>query len=307
MGRVIFAKGVNGEIVRKMQRRLTDLGFDTHGVDGDYGNNTEKAVKALQKSRGLDQTGEVDTTTFETLTGTPIPSVRERSLQLTAAFEGHDFTLAQGNFDGAGITWGIIGFTLKHGELKKIILQINERKPALVREAFGAKTDELINMLNSSLSKQMAFADSVSLGAKKVRLAEPWRTAFRKFGEMKDVQDLQLELVDRDFFKPAVRTAARFGLKTELGIALAFDIHVQNGSVKDGAREQIERELAAHPITKERELRNIIGQAVADHSKPEYREDVRSRKITIATGSGKVHGATYILRNWGLDESPFEA
>src|SRR5215210_5994220 len=100
MARVIFAKGVRGEIVRKMQVRLNDLGFNTQGVDGDYGNNTEKAVKAFQKSRGQDQTGEVDTTTFETLMGTAIPSVKERALQVTAAFEGHDFTLAQGNFDG---------------------------------------------------------------------------------------------------------------------------------------------------------------------------------------------------------------
>jgi len=307
MGRVIFAKGVNGEIVRKMQRRLTELGFNTQGVDGDYGNNTEKAVKAFQKSRGQDQTGEVDTTTFETLMGTAIPSVKERALQVTAAFEGHDFTLAQGNFDGAGITWGIIGYTLRHGELKNIILKINDRTPALVREAFGAKTEELITVLNSFMSKQIAFADSISLGANKVRLAEPWRTSFRKFGEMKEVQDLQIEIADRDFFKPAVRTAARFGLKSELGIALAFDIHVQNGGIKDSAREQIDRERAAHPITKERELRNIIGQAVADKSSSAFREDVRSRKITIATGSGKVHGATYILRNWGLDESPFEA
>ncbi|HEX8773837.1 MAG TPA: peptidoglycan-binding protein [Pyrinomonadaceae bacterium] len=306
MARVIFAKGVRGEIVRKMQRRLIDLGFNTQGVDGDYGNNTEKAVKAFQKSRGMEQTGEVDTTAFETLMGTGIPSVKERALQVTAAFEGHDFTLAQGNFDGAGITWGIIGFTLRHGELKKIILQINGQHPALVREAFGAKTEELIAVMNSSLSKQIAFADSVSIGASKVRLAEPWRTGFRKFGEMKEVQDLQLELVDQDFFKPAVKTAAKFGLKSELGIALAFDIHVQNGSIKDSAREQIEREKAAHPITKERELRNIIGQAVADKSNPSFREDVRSRKITIATGSGKVHGSTYILRNWGLDETPFE-
>jgi peptidoglycan hydrolase-like protein with peptidoglycan-binding domain len=289
-----------------MQRRLIDLGFNTQGVDGDYGNNTEKAVKAFQKSRGMEQTGEVDTTAFETLMGTGIPSVKERALQVTAAFEGHDFTLAQGNFDGAGITWGIIGFTLRHGELKKIILQINGQHPALVREAFGAKTEELIAVMNSSLSKQIAFADSVSIGASKVRLAEPWRTGFRKFGEMKEVQDLQLELVDQDFFKPAVKTAAKFGLKSELGIALAFDIHVQNGSIKDSAREQIEREKAAHPITKERELRNIIGQAVADKSNPSFREDVRSRKITIATGSGKVHGSTYILRNWGLDETPFE-
>ena len=306
MARVLFAKGVKGEIVRKAQQRLTDKGFDTKGIDGDYGNNTRDAVSAFQSANGLDQTGEIDVTTYENLMGTAIPTVKERSLQLTAAFEGHDFTLAQGNFDGAGITWGIIGFTLKHGELKKIIMDINGRKPELVRQAFKDNTDKLISVLNSSLSAQIAFADSISIGAKKVRLAEPWRSAFKRFGEMEEVQALQLGLADRDFFQPALRTARKFDLRTELGIALAFDIHVQNGSVKDSAREQIERELEAHPVTKERELRVIIANAVADKSAPRFKEDVRSRKLAIAAGVGNVHGGMFVLRNWGLDESAFE-
>jgi len=306
MVRVLFAKGVKGEIVRKIQRRLTESGFDTHGIDGDYGNHTRDAVTAFQEDRELDRTGEIDVTTYERLFEAPVPTVKERSLQLTSIFEGHDFTLAQGNFDGAGITWGIIGFTLKHGELKKIILEINNRNSALVRQAFEDKTDQLISTLNSSLSKQLAFADSISLGAKKVRLAEPWRSAFRRFGEIDEVQALQIELADRDFFQPALSTAKELDLKTELGIGLAFDIHVQNGGVKESARKQIKNELVAHPVTSERDLRVIVANAVADKAGPEFRADVRSRKLTLAVGSGKVHGGTFVLRNWGLDEFAFE-
>ncbi|MFN0083957.1 MAG: peptidoglycan-binding protein [Blastocatellia bacterium] len=304
MARVIFAKGVKGEIVRKIQRKLTELSFDTNGIDGDYGNGTRKAIVAFQTEKGLDQTGEVDTTTYEALMGAPIPAVSERALQLTAAFEGTGFTRAVGNFDGAGITWGIIGFTLRHGELKKIIMTINDEEPALVRAAFKTKTDELLAVLNSSLAKQLAFADSISLGAGKVRLAEPWRSSFERFGEFDRVQALQLERAEKDYIQPARLTADKFGLKTELGLSLAIDIHVQNGRIKDPAAEQIRAELAAHPISNERELRVIIGNAVADKANPKFREDVRSRKLTIATGAGSVHGATYILRNWGLDNLP---
>jgi peptidoglycan hydrolase-like protein with peptidoglycan-binding domain len=303
MSRVLFARGIKGEIVRKMQKTLTGLGFDTKGVDGDFGGNTRTALVAFQTSRGLDATGEVDVTTYEELMGSPIPSVRERALQLTAAFEGHGFTLAQGNFDGAGITWGIIGFTLKHGELKRIILEINSRNPTLVLEAFGDKTTELVRILNSPLSEQLAFADSISLGPKKVTLAEPWRSAFKRFGEMDEVQALQLALADRDFFQPARRTATNLNLKTELGIALAFDIHVQNGGIKASARQQINQQVTAHPPANERDLRVIIAKAVADHST--FHEDVLSRKLTIATGLGDVHGGRFVVRNWGLDEFAF--
>jgi hypothetical protein len=303
MAKVLLAKGVKGEIVRKLQRRLQERGFDPEGIDGDYGNNTQRAVNSFQQANGLTPTGEVDVVTWERLMGVPIPSVRDRSLQLTAAFEGHDFTLAQGNWDGAGITWGIIGFTLKHGELSKIVLEIHQRNPELVRQAFGTKTDELIKVMKSSKAKQLAWADSISLGVKKVKLAEPWRSAFQRFGETEEVQTLQLELTDRDYFQPAVKTAVEFGLKTELGLALSFDIHVQNGGIKPSAREEIEKDLAAHPITSEQELRVIIAHAVADKARGKFREDVRARKLTIATGSGKVHGEMFVLRNWGLDES----
>jgi hypothetical protein len=35
----------------------------------------------------------------------------------------HNYGLIVGKFDGAGLTWGIIGFTLKHGELSEIVLE----------------------------------------------------------------------------------------------------------------------------------------------------------------------------------------
>ena len=245
MARVLFAQGVRGEIVRSIQRRLAARGFDPKGIDGGYGTNTRTAVRAFQQQNGIQPTGEVSVPTWRKLMSTPIPPVRDRALQLIAAFEGHDFTLAQGNFDGAGITWGIIGFTLQGGELSRIILQIQDGHPALVRQAFGAKADQLVEIMRGPKTRQMAFANTISLGPSKARLAEPWRTGFRVFGELPAVQALQLELAARDYFRPAKQTARGLRLKTELGLALAFDCHVQNGGVSTAAREEIKRQLGA--------------------------------------------------------------
>jgi hypothetical protein len=103
-------------------------------------------------------------------------------LGLTAAIEGHGFTLAQGNFDGAGITWGIIGFTLKHGELTRIVLDLEAHTPGIVERAFEEDTDRLLAVLRAPLAAQLAFADDLSIPARKVRLAEPWRSRFDWFG-----------------------------------------------------------------------------------------------------------------------------
>ena len=303
MARLLFARGASGEIVRKIQRALM---FAPKDVDGVYGKDTEKALTRFQTANSLDATGTMDVSTWTKLMLTPVPPVRERSLQLTGAFEGHGFTLAQGNFDGAGITWGIIGFTLIGGELGKFFKEINQENPALIAQAFQGSAKQLMDVFRAPKATQLAFADSVSLGASKGKLAEPWRSAFQRFGEMAEVQAHQLELADRDYFQPALQTAREFGLQTELGISLCFDVHVQNGSINAKARAAIKQELQDHPIANEQELRVIIANSVADNARA-FQEDVRSRKLTIATGTGSVHGQTFVLRNWGLDESAFSA
>jgi len=299
--RVLLASGARGDLVRRVQVALTDQGFALGAADGLYGRNTEAAVRAFQQAQSLDATGKVDKITWTQLLGIPVPTTEERALQLTAAFEGHGFTIARGNWDGAGITWGIVGFTLRHGDLSRIILQIFSDNPALVQEAFGGNAQELIDVMNSSRAVQMQFADSISQGTTKIMIREPWRSAFKAFGEIAEVQALQLELADEDYGRPSVQTATRFGLKTELGRALAFDVHVQNGGIKPAAQKEIVTTLEQMPATTELELRVIIANAVADASRS-YKEDVRARKLTIAAGTGKVHGEAFVLSNWGLDE-----
>ena len=65
----------------------------------------------------------------------PAPDLKQRWLQLTADFEGTGFTKAVGNFDGAGLTWGIIDFTLLNGELGAVLKEIRTKHPAVFSEA----------------------------------------------------------------------------------------------------------------------------------------------------------------------------
>jgi peptidoglycan hydrolase-like protein with peptidoglycan-binding domain len=53
-----LVKGAQGDAVRQIQRFLTEFGFNPGGVDGDFGNLTEGAVKRFQADRGLVQDGE---------------------------------------------------------------------------------------------------------------------------------------------------------------------------------------------------------------------------------------------------------
>ena len=60
-------KGDKGASVKKVQERLTELGYYSSTCDGDYGNVTVNAVKAFQKKNGLTQDGKVDETTLKKL------------------------------------------------------------------------------------------------------------------------------------------------------------------------------------------------------------------------------------------------
>lgn len=48
MTRLLFGPGARGESIRTLQQKLTDAGFGTNGVDGDYGNGTVVAAWSQQ-------------------------------------------------------------------------------------------------------------------------------------------------------------------------------------------------------------------------------------------------------------------
>jgi hypothetical protein len=300
MSRTLYGRGARAETVKAIQRALVSAGFDPRGIDGGFGKKTAAAVRAFQTTLRLPATGIVDEITWQSLMKIPIPDTFVRCLDLTAAFEGHGYSLAQGNWDDAWLTWGIIGFTLKHGDVQQIILELFARDPQLVSNAFGDETSKLIDVMRAPPRRQEEWAESVSVGS---RLAEPWRSGFDAFGRLPEVQELQQARAREDYFVPACAAAREQHLGSELGLALCFDAQVQNGEIKARARDEIRQKLNARPPVTERDRRVAIADAVADASSERFREDVRSRKLTIANGSGDAHGAHFVLENWGLGES----
>ena len=284
-----------GEIVKEVQRALIACGCEVQ-ADGVYGKGTCDAVKEFQSKNSLVSTGAVEEESWQVLMKRLAPTAGERCLQLTAAFEGHGFELAMGDFDGAMLTWGIVGFTMKAGEVQAIVEAVERAHPEPVRQAFGELAEELLQVMKAhpTAQKQWAGAHTLNSGA----LAEPWRTMFANFGAMAEVQAEQIRRVQKGYLQPAVTMARKLGLKSELGLALCFDIHVQNGGIRAGVRKSLRQRLRAG--MDELEVRTLVANAVADSLGTKWREDVRSRKLAAAMGEGRVHGHEYVLANWGL-------
>lgn len=295
MSHILFGLGAKGRLVEDLQAGLVANGVPLAKVDGDFGNKTREAVRVFQTREGTAPTGAVTRDEWTAITGLPVPTLFQRSLQLTASFEGHSYTLAVGNFDGAWLTWGVIGFTLKHGEVQRIVLEVEHGSPHLITDAFAADGAELIRIMKAPPIEQRSWANTNTLS--NGGLAEPWRSGFDRLGRFTEVQAIQNRRAHDNYFMPATRTAATLGIATEAGIALCFDIHVQNGGIKPDIRDAL---VPLVPGQAERPFLERIAREVAISARPEFRDDVLARKMTLATGTGIVHGKQYALENWGL-------
>jgi hypothetical protein len=306
MTRILFQRApegfrtVRGGLIKDLQIKLAAAGSSPGMLDGIYGGDTEQAIRAWEAGQGRPPAGKVTDDAWRGLFGA-LPPIFDRCLQLTAAFEGHGYELVAGNFDDAWITWGIIGFTLKHGELGRMLTQIRTSHPALFSDAFGGLEAELVSVLGGSDARKREWANSISIGQNRRRVRDDWSAAFRRLGSRPQVQEIQRSFA-RGYWDIALRDAKRFGLKTEMGLALAFDVAVQNGGADTGDVARIRAKLQNNPPQTEQDLRIIVANGIAAGSKPQWITDVRRRKLAIATGSGTVHGAAYAVKTWGLDE-----
>ncbi|CAM3864622.1 peptidoglycan-binding protein [Delftia tsuruhatensis] len=304
MSRVWFAKGLRGMIAKRIQLDLLRQGFFVGAsekfADGVFGGDTEAALRKLQNSRDLNSTGTVDEFTWRQLTADPLPSLFERCLSITAEFEGHGFGLLQGNFDGAGLTWGVIGFTLSNGEIQGLLQEVDSVAPGTIDRVFGMLANNWRVKMQLSRSDQIAWANSISSGKGNADVPSEWKSAFARLGEEPVVKRLQLERAYDSYFVPAAATARKLKLVSELGIALAFDCHVQNGQSRITSVAELKAVAGTIP---EVEMRMRWAQRIADLSAPEWRSDVLGRKTTLAKGSAIFRGRNYVLSNWGLIES----
>jgi hypothetical protein len=304
MSRILFKRApagyrnVRGEHVIHLQRGLVEHSPKKPGIDGDFGKQTEDAIKAWQKANNKPETGVVTVDDWTALTGKPVPSLFVRCLSLTSAFEGHGYTFAAGNWDKAYLTWGIVGFTLAGGNLQAVVRAIGW--PAIEAAMGAAKAGELKRVIDAPPHEQKAWSERISAGPKKYNVRADWSDAFKALGETAEARQAQHQVAKDVYWKQAIKDLKAYGRQSERDAAIFFDTAVQNGGVgkKESALKKALKALAAdagEPVRL-----GCVADCIADGSKAEFREDVRSRRRTIATGDGTVHGARYMLECWGV-------
>lgn len=111
LGSRILRNGSEGSDVEELQRRLKAAGYDPGEIDGEYGPNTEAAVKALQKDAGITVDGEFGPDSLKALEAIEVDGEDKEEPSLPAGSEiveisGGDAWLRTGpgtQYDKAGI------------------------------------------------------------------------------------------------------------------------------------------------------------------------------------------------------------
>lgn len=261
--------------------------------------------------------------------------------KITSLYEGGEVT---GNFDGQGISVGYLQWNMGTGTLQPLLREMANSSTTQgdFNEIFsdtvyinGNKTSmakALRDVLGKSKSEQLTFAKSIN--DSNDRIVEPWKSAFNTL-----IKNEKFIKIEDKYAKTYLNTATNiinnsdFGVKTVRGYALAFDIAVQNGSVKSSAKALIQDALAGksnkltnynnESLTKNQKVvikdlnKRLEGEtdpelkklyytaaAVAISSNDRFVKDVWARKSAIIAGTGKVHGRTFNFNNGiGLNDS----
>lgn len=327
----VLARGMRGDLVEQLQAALNHIQVPTEGggnepalaaIDGDFGRTTQRAVQRVQAKLDLPITGVVDAALWKELTKAEWPGRFERNLSLVAAFEGHGYTKAAGNWDKAGITWGVIGFilitrgkvkkktVLQYGPLRKLLQEAFEKHEATMIAAFGdGQAKVLKQMLDATPDDLYKFAIQVSDGKKNFVLRPEWQKAFALLGNDPGIRELQRAYAKRLYYDPAIKEAQEFGKEFDMPCErtdqLFFDIQVNNGGLgrkqeKPKAKAALKALMVANPKATLTEKLNAITQVLAT-SRPKFAKDINERKGTISNGFGRVHGKDYRLEGWGIE------
>ena len=227
-------------------------------------------------------------------------------LKTTASFEGSDFGTVTGNFDGCGLSLGLMQWNLRSETFKNYILsQVN----LLSYDYFPVPITPLARLDGE---QAVTWAKDVMLKIDG-SVRDEWKIAWKEFLTNSAIINLQ-KVACGKYFHQAKCLAGRYGFKYEDKRAMAFfyDVSVQCWNMRDIENVDPHKEQATNilqmnssenmvtwcntELTEDQQKLVILAHYRSKKCLPEWRNDFFIRKATIAIGQGIVHKQKYDFR-----------
>ena len=232
-------------------------------------------------------------------------TIYDLCINITGEFEGASFGTVTGNFDGQGMSFGILQLNLKSETFHKYVLRFLDTS---IYDYFPAP---IIPLEKLSGDDSVAWAKDVMLDING-KVKPEWQVAWKRFLTDPIVINLQKTACDK-YFHQAKCLAGKYGFKHDNPLAMAFfydcAVHVWSVDVTpypfgDDQAENIlysydaDNRLAWLNVTLNDEQKKllIIAHLRALKCKPEWRNAFFVRKATIVVGFGIVNKTKYDFR-----------
>lgn len=242
--------------------------------------------------------------------------LREKTLGMTGFFETSNgyptcYGITSGNFDGAGLSHGVLQFNYGTGSLQPLWSYLNTNYNQMCRDIFGTDYQEWVDTLTMTNADAVFWADSISdydaNGEKRI-IIPPWKGYFQTLGETQPSIDKQITY-SQDWLPNAHKWFDTLGLYSRRGFALVWDISVQQGRLF--SLNQIYQDFKLIDPTgktraqiEEEKLRIIVNRTSFDNRPSVWSQDVYDRKIMLVNGTGDYHGTPFVMSQYDLNYDP---
>ncbi|AMA59928.1 DUF2272 domain-containing protein [Bradyrhizobium sp. CCGE-LA001] len=280
---------------------------------GEFGDERDTEWETDQ-SEGEDIYAEalVEPIAFETdlegeisLAASGLTPAERKAIEITSTFEtgkrGGFFGLS-GNFDGQGLSFGLVNWTMGTGSLQPLLRDFAAENPGRWNAVFGPDSDRFRQLIarqgKAAVKEQHSFAikemNSCSMrkGKPVWAIREPWFGYFKKLSEDPTFQKIQLRYV-RKLLSRADHFCREYKLRSEQAFTFLFDTvssHGQwwpNKKNRDKLVEQRLKALAARygeGKIPERETLLAMADVLGATSAQRWAQKVRTRKRWFVTG-----------------------
>ncbi len=233
------------------------------------------------------------------------------ALNISGSFEGHDqWQNITNNFDGQGLSLGLLNQTLETGSLQPLLIEYMQRDNEKMKSHFLHEDFlSLKQMLEQYEPGPVSFSLD-SLGVKEDQSVSwalenlysddgrnfypRWKNSLQQMAASKNYREIQLNAAS-DLHEKAMEYFDEFQLKELRSYLFLFDIVVQNGGFYRRNRDEYQIFLQENPQAQEEEKLGFLLESRLVQVRDQFREDVRSRKESLIQGSGIVHR---IMRNY---------
>lgn len=240
---------------------------------------------------------------------------------------GDPYIGVTGDFDGQGISCGVLQWNIGQGSLQPMVKALGQPKVTALMPGFGA---QMWTAVNASLSQGLAIVRSWQVGSKLKAAPAAELRALMGDAAMRKLQDDRIQVVadQADHLAAAWATARGASARTQQELVWFFDVVTQNGGMKGLTFADVKAFKTSAGPGKADDLicdwlagvssafwgykdshvdatrwRNtltdgpldllVLGYLRSQKSTLKARADVLNRKGTLAARKGKVHGEEF--------------